>query len=427
MYTHLASIPLIGSLHIQHYRLSNGLHVAIVEDPTTPIFSYQTWFKVGSTDERPGKQGLAHLFEHMMFRKTKNLDMGEWERKVSTNGGAGINAYTSRDQTVYYFNFPNDKLDIAAGLEIDRMNNLVIEPEMFETEKGAVLTERNRNLDNPGRYLWEELYKIVYTSHNYRYSIIGEEESIKGFSVDDAVLFYQTYYSPQNALIIIVGDVKAEETIADIAHHYGSTVAGIKVAERPFIDEKFHTESITIHKTHHRATQRMIAKAWLTRNILDADYAPLAIAGSLLSGQKTSLLQKRLVNTAKAQNVHADIYIGKDNGTFEFYAELAHGEGFEPIEAILTDSIQNIADGKITSEQIQIVKNSIEKEFYSNLTSPSALARFLGEGFIFANDLSFQVKLMDRLKQVDVRDIQQAVQKYLIDHPSSTIYLSPEK
>ncbi len=142
-YRRLEDISLLGNLAINQYQLVNGLLVAIVVDPTTPIFTYQTWFNVGSADEPAGRQGLAHLFEHMMFRKTASRGMGEFERIVNNNGGTGINAYTSRDQTVYFFTFPNDKVGLAADLESDRMANLVIDGEMFETEKGAVITEKN--------------------------------------------------------------------------------------------------------------------------------------------------------------------------------------------------------------------------------------------------------------------------------------------
>ena len=157
-YRRLQDISLLGNLAINQYQLENGLLVAIVVDTTTPIFTYQTWFNVGSADEPAGRQGLAHLFEHMMFRKTATRGMGEFERIVNNSGGTGINAYTSRDQTVYFFTFPNDKVELAADLESDRMANLVVDDEMFETEKGAVLTEKNRGLDDPNRLLWETVY-----------------------------------------------------------------------------------------------------------------------------------------------------------------------------------------------------------------------------------------------------------------------------
>lgn len=424
LYSHRATIPLIGSLSIEHYELSNGLQVAIVPDPTVPIFTYQTWFKVGSADEQAGRQGLAHLFEHMMFRKTRNREMGVWERQVNVNGGTGINAYTSRDQTVYYFSLPKEKLGLAADLEVDRMTNLVIESEMFETEKGAVLTERNRNLDHPGRYLWEELYKLVYPNHPYRYSIIGEENSIKGFTVQDATSFYQTYYSPNNALIIIVGDITPNEAISTIAHAYGHLPKS-SITERPYVKEKPPASPVTYTLTHKRATQDMIAKAWLIENITHEDYPALSVAASLLAGQKTSILFKNLTNTGKARNVHADAFVGKDNGTFEFYAEVSEGEDIEHIEEIVIESINEVLLGQYDENQLHIVTNMIERELYANITSPSSMARFLGEGFIYANDFTYQLGLIDRMKQVTISDISNVIRKYLIDKSSVTVHLSP--
>jgi zinc protease len=194
LYRRLENIPLLGNLEIHRYELENGLNVAIVVDQTTPIFTYQTWFKVGSADEPASRQGLAHLFEHMMFRQTSKRAMGEFERIVNQNGGTGINAYTSRDQTVYFFTFPSDKLELAVDLESDRMENLLIEETMFQTEKGAVVTEKNRGLDDPNRLLWETVYERAYVEHNYRYSTIGTIESIMGFTAEEARRFYKSYY-----------------------------------------------------------------------------------------------------------------------------------------------------------------------------------------------------------------------------------------
>lgn len=423
-YSHISTIPLIGSLAVEYFELHNGLRIAIVNDPTTPIFSYQTWFNVGSADEQPGRQGLAHLFEHMMFRKTKKLEMGMWEKKVTANGGTGINAYTSRDQTVYYFTFPNDKIDIAADLESERMEDLVIDSDMFETEKGAVLTERNRGLDNPGRYLWEELYKLVYTSHPYRYSIIGEEISIKGFTDHDARQFYQSYYSPNNALVIVVGDVDSEAVLASIDSHY-SYIPSIPRTDRPFIAERELSTERKLNLSHPKATQHMTAKAWITGNMVSKDYPVLWLIGKLLAGQKSAILQQKLVNSAKARNVHADIFVGKDNGTFEFYAEISGSEKFETIDNIIRESILELATGTISQEQLQIVKNGMEKEYYSNITTPSMLARMLGEGYIYANDLRIQISLMDEIKKITPVEIQNVTRRYLVEGKPASLYLTP--
>mgnify|MGYP000022253449 CR=1 FL=1 len=421
----MKNIPLLGNLNIQHHQLQNGLQLAIVVDTTTPIFTYQTWFKVGSADERAGKQGLAHLFEHMMFRTTSNRKMGEWEKEVNEHGGTGINAYTSRDQTVYHFTFPNEKFSLAAELESDRMHNLIIEPEMFETEKGAVLTERNRGLDEPVRYLWEELYKTAYAEHNYKYSIIGEEESIKNFSVEEAKNFYQKYYSPNNALIIVVGDVEPNSIIKIIEEHYGK-ISPQKISERPTKKEPPQQEH-RFRKIHHpKATQRMLAKAWHIPNMLHQDYPAFSMVGRLLTSGKTSLLQERLVNRAKVTSLYADAFVGKDMGTFEFFVQLSEKETFEEIEKIFFDALHELANGKITDEQFRIAKNTLQKDFYHAIVSPSTLARVIGDSFIYANDLSYQIKVVEKMEHLAKKDIQKVVQHYLIDGKSTTLHLTPQ-
>ncbi len=425
-YREMGEIKLLGNLTIEHYELPNGLQAAIVVDRTTPIFSYQTWFKTGSADEPAGHQGLAHLFEHMMFRKTTNHEMGDFDRLVNSNGGTGLNAYTSRDQTVYFFTFPKDKINLATELESDRMSNLVIDSAMFETEKGAVLTERNRGLDDPSRFLWEEMYNLAYTKHNYKYSTIGEAETIKNFTVDEARDFYHNFYAPNNALIIVVGDVQPETVMASIAARYG-TLKPSEPKKRDVTAEPPQTEDRTAAITHPKARTAMLAKVWHIPNMEHPDYPALAVAGRLLTSGKSALLNERLLNTAKVTVVAAEAYISKDEGTFEFFAQLANGESFEDVEEIFRQSINELADGTISDDQIHIVKNNLQREIYQAATTPAALARLLGDGFINANDFSFQIKALDRIGAVTKDDVRRAVAHYILHGKSTTVQLMPEK
>jgi zinc protease len=425
-YRRLKEINLLGNLTIEHYELANGLQVAIVVDSTTPIFSYQTWFKTGSADEPAGHQGLAHLFEHMMFRKTANHEMGDFDRLVNSNGGTGLNAYTSRDQTVYFFTFPNNKVDLAVDLESDRMSNLVIDSSMFETEKGAVLTERNRGLDDPNRFLWEEVYKLAYTKHNYRYSTIGEAETIRNFTVEEAQDFYHTFYTPNNALIIVVGDVKPDEVMASIAERYGAMKpSGQK--KRDVVSEPAQTDDRIATVTHPKAQTAMIAKVWHIPKMEHPDYPALAMVGRLFTSGKSALLKERLLDKAKVTSVAADVYISKDEGTFEFFAQLANGESFDEVENIFNFSAKELADGVISDEQILIAKNNLQREIYQAATTPAALARLLGDGFINANDLSFQIKALDRIDAVTKDDVRRVVAQYIFDNKATTVYLRPER
>ncbi len=425
-YKRLQDIALLGNLAIKQYQLANGLLVAIVVDSTTPIFTYQTWFNVGSADEPAGRQGLAHLFEHMMFRKTATRGMGEFERIVNNNGGTGINAYTSRDQTVYFFTFPNDKVELAADLESDRMANLVVDGEMFETEKGAVLTEKNRGLDDPSRLLWETVYALAYTEHNYRYSTIGEIASIENFSVAEAQQFYSHNYSPNNSLVIVVGDIDPESVIRSIDEKYGTLKPSI-VDKRAVTSEPAQRESREATITHPKATRRMLAKAWHIPNMIHPDYPALAAAGKLLTSGKSAVLNERLLNTAKATEVFSDAYISRDVGTFELFVQCADGESFESIESIFFEAVGELAQGKISDEQIQIVKNHLKRELYRAVTVPAQLARLLGDSFICTGDLSYQINAMKRTEDVEGRDIQRVVKQYILDGKATTVKLIPEK
>jgi len=416
-------IPLIGNLSIKRFRLGNGLLVAIVVDTTAPIFTYQTWFKTGSADEAPGRQGLAHLFEHMMFRKTSRRPMGEFDRLVNSNGGTGLNAYTSRDQTVYYFTFPNDKLGIAADLEADRMNNLIIDREMFETEKGAVLTEKNRGLDEPMRYLWEELYKLAYTSHTYKYSTIGETDTIKNFSVVDAETFYRNYYAPGNALIIVVGDLNPEAVMRTIAGQYGN-LPGREPKKRILPAEPKQDDERFAELAHRKATQPMLAKAWHIPPITHNDVPALVILGKLLSSGKSALLNERLLYASKVTEVFADAYMSRDMGTFEFFAQLASDVPFEEVERVFATTVSELADGPISGDQMQVVKNATKREFYQSITSPASLAQKLGDGFIYADDLAYQIRAIERIDHVTPADVGRVIETYLHRAPSTTVRLT---
>jgi zinc protease len=425
-YGRLQDIALLGNLAINQYQFANGLLVAIVVDTTTPIFTYQTWFNVGSADEPAGRQGLAHLFEHMMFRKTATRGMGEFERIVNNNGGTGINAYTSRDQTVYFFTFPNDKVELAADLESDRMANLVVDDEMFETEKGAVLTEKNRGLDDPNRLLWKTVYALAYTEHNYRYSTIGEIASIENFTVKEAQTFYAHNYSPNNSLIIVVGDVDPDAVIQTIDEKYGMLEPSV-VDKRAVTSEPAQRESRETTITHPKATRRMLAKAWHIPNMLHSDYPALAAVGKLLTSGKSAVLNERLLNTAKATEVFSDAYLSRDVGTFELFVQCADGESFESIESIFFSTVGELAEGKISDGQMQIVKNHLKRDLYRAVTAPAQLARLLGDSFICTGDLSYQINAMKRIEDVQGRDIQRVVRQYLLDGKATTVKLIPEK
>ncbi len=425
-YEKINEINVLGSLTIKQYQLPNGLQVAIVRDTTTPIFTYQTWFKTGSADEAPGHQGLAHLFEHMMFRETTHRPMGEFNKFVNGNGGRGTNAYTARDQTVYFFSFPEDKLESVTDLEADRMVNLAIDSTMFETEKGAVLTERQRGLSDPSRFQWNKVYDLAYTKHTYKYDGIGTEESIKGFTVQEAKDFYKNFYAPNNALIIVVGDVDPEKTMQTIATSYGNYKPS-QTKKREVTTEPAQLEDRSATVTHPKATQRALAKVWHIPNMRHPDYPAISMVGRLLTSGKSAVLTQRLVDNAKVTSLTAEAFMSKDLGTFEFYVQLSDGEPYEDVEKIFHDAIAELASGKISDDQVQIVKNNMMKELYGSVRNPSSLAGLLGNGYSYANDLAFQINIIGQIEKVTKDDIKRVITKYILEAKSTTVKLNPEK
>jgi zinc protease len=297
---------------------------------------------------------------------------------------------------------------------------------MFETEKGAVITEKNRGLDDPGRYLWEEVYKLAYTKHNYRYSTIGEVQSIRNFTVEDARSFYKNYYSPNNALIIVAGDVEPEAVMKSIVEKYGSFQPSLPQA-RDVTDEPRQLDERASIVTHPKATSRMLVKLWHVPNILHPDYPALATIGRLLASGKSAILHERILNKAKATEVFSDAYMSRDLGTFELFVQISAEETFEEIETIFSEAIVELANGKISGEQVSIVKNNLQREVYQAVTVPARLARLLGDSFIYTGDLSYQIKTIGEIEKVRTEDVQRVIKEYLLEGKSTTVKLLPEK
>ncbi len=210
-----------GGETLHRWRLANGLTVLVLVDAIAPVATYQTWFKVGSRHERPGKTGLAHLFEHLMFNETENLPAGTFDKKLEENG-AETNAATWVDWTYYYESLPADRIKLAVKLEAERMARLVLREPQVKSEKEVVANERRYRVDDDVEGSANELlYKTAFTRHPYGWPTIGWMEDIQGFSPEDCVAFYRTYYAPNNATVVVVGDVRERDLLAAIVREYG--------------------------------------------------------------------------------------------------------------------------------------------------------------------------------------------------------------
>lgn len=270
------------------------------------------------------------------------------------------------------------------------------------------------------------MYGLAYTKHTYRYSTIGEVASIESFTVGEARNFYDHYYAPNNSLIIVVGNVSPELVMQSIGVKY-SLLKPSDVHNRTVTSEPVQREKRETTISHPKATRRMLAKAWHIPNMLHPDYPALAAVGKLLTSGKSAVLNERLLNTAKATEVFSDAYMSRDMGTFELFVQCAAGESFESIENIFSSAVGELANGKIEDNQMQIVKNNLQRELYRAVTVPAQLGRLLGDSFICTGDLSFQIKAMKQIEGVRIMDIQRVVKQYLLDGKETTVKLIPTK
>jgi len=210
------------SMRVKRFRMGNGLRILLLVDRSAPVVAYHTWYRVGSRDEKPGKTGLAHLFEHLMFNETKHLKAGEFDRTLEENG-AESNAATWLDWTMYHEALPAPKLSLAAKLEADRMANLVLRDKQVSSEKEVVANERRYRVDDDVEGAVNEmLYQLAFTTHPYHWPTIGWMTDIQGFTTSDCESFYKTFYAPNNATVVIVGDVDEKGALEIVRKEYGA-------------------------------------------------------------------------------------------------------------------------------------------------------------------------------------------------------------
>ena len=328
------------ALDVVEATIENGLRVLVLEDHRSPVVSIQLWYQVGSRNERPGATGLAHFLEHMMFKGTPTHGKGEFSRMVEQNGGQD-NAFTTPDETSYYVDITADRADMILGLEADRMRHLLLDQREIDSERQVVMEERRtRTEDDPDGLLAEEMNSVAFKAHPYRWPVIGWMEDIKRINPTELRAFYDTYYQPNNALLVVVGDVKAPEIMARVRQLFGAIPRGpdpppVTAVEPPQIDER----RVLVKKAG--AQLPIVDLAWHVPNYKSADAPALELLSTILSEGRASRLYKKLVYEQQlALGAGGDYpYFSRDPNLFAFYATPLPGKSAEALEqALLKES-----------------------------------------------------------------------------------------
>ena len=410
--------------HVREEVLPNGLRVLLLEDHKAPVVSFQVWYRVGSRDEIPGKTGLAHLLEHMMFKGTPRFGPKTFSQIIGRNGGDD-NAFTSEDQTVYFENIASDRVEVAVELEADRMAHLLLESEGFRSERDVVIEERRmRTEDDPAGELAEQLDAAAYVAHPYHNPVIGWMEDIRGLTREDALDFYQRYYRPSNAIVIAVGDFSSPALLALIRKHFGTLPNLPPPVKRAFTEPPQKGERRVILRRP--AELSAIYAAYHAPRMDDPDFGPLEILDVVLAeGRSARLLQSLVYKQGLATSVYADYNgVTMSPRTFLFYAQVFPGKKVEDVQTALDREIARLRDELIPEAEVEKAKTQIKSAWYRAQDSMFYRGMLLGN-YAMASDWRRIDDYLAAVLKVRPADVRRAARRTLTEENRTTAILIP--
>ncbi|WP_346237620.1 pitrilysin family protein [Niabella insulamsoli] len=424
----MGALPAMAQkVKFSEFDLSNGLHVVLHEDHKAPVVVTSVMYHVGSKDEVPGHTGMAHFFEHLLFEGSKNIDRGQFMKIVSQNGGQN-NANTSQDRTYYFEVFPSNQLETGLWLESERLMHPIINEVGVKTQNEVVKEEKRLRIDNsPYGNLISSVFSKLFTKHPYRWPIIGSMEDLDNTKLPDFLAFNKKYYAPNNAVLIVAGDIDPVKTKKLVEAYFGpipkgSAIPRVEVEEVPI--------TTTIVDTAYDANIQIpaIIAAYRTPGMKAKDALALDMASQILSGGASSRMYKKMVDQKKnALQVAAFNYTLEDYGA---YLTFALPNGNQNLDSLLEDMDEEIArlqNALISDEEFTKLQNQAENDFVSSNNAMQGIAESLANGYTFHGNTNYLNTELDRIKSITRQDIQDVAKKYLNKNQRVVIYYLPKK
>ena len=411
------------TLAVYQDSLANGLKILTVEKPGLPLVSFQVWYRVGSRNERPGITGISHLLEHMMFKGTDKIGPEEFSKIVQKYGGH-CNAFTSEDYTAYYENISTEFLSVAMEMESDRMANLKLDPLEFDPERNVVKEERRLRENSPYGHLFEQLSAASYIAHPYGWPVLGWMSDLEAMTVTDLREYYRTYYIPNNATCVIVGDIDRKKAVAMVAKYFGNIPAGTKeppkvtTVEPPQMGER----RVKVLKD---TRMPLVALGYHTPQIGHKDTYALELLSNILSNGESSRLYRSLVYDKQLA-----LFAGGYNDTqtdptqFIFYSAPQKGHNTDELERVIAEELEKIKQAGVTQRELQKSKNQLEAEFIFQQERNRGLAVQIGSA---QTRLSWRYlnSYLKNIRSVSNQDIISVANKYFIDQNKTVATLVP--
>lgn len=421
-----AQAPRKVKVDFKETTLKNGLRVITVEDHSAPVISISVNYNVGSRDERRGRTGFAHLFEHMMFQGSENIGKSEQMILVLNNGGT-MNGTTNEDRTLYFEALPANQLELALFLEADRMRSLAITKENLDNQRNAVQEERRRGLDNqPYGKSGELQQELLYDNFAYKHSVIGSMEDLSAATVEDVAEFFKIYYAPNNAVLALVGDFDTKDALTRIAKHFENIP---RQPNPPAVDMTEPAQKAERRQTVDDVLARVprVDLAFKAVSGNTADFYALQVLSAALQGGQSSRLYQKLVKE-KELTTGVGGFMDEKRGLGALYvsATLRPGAKTDAVEAAIYEEIQRLQKEPIADWELQKAKNSTRRAFISNLQSSLSRAINLTQYAIYYNDPGLINSRLDKVAAVTKEDVQRVAQKYLADTNRTVVITMPK-
>jgi zinc protease len=412
-------------LSARMYRMPNQLRVLLLRDPSAPVFAYQTWFRVGSRNEKEGKTGIAHLFEHLMFNETEHLAHGEFDRMIESQGG-NTNAATWVDWTYYQDDLPKSELPMIVRLEADRMAHLVVKRHQVETERGVVMSERRLRVeDDVDGFLSEELYRLAFDKgHPYHWPTIGWMRDIKRLGLRDAVAFYRTYYAPNNATIVVVGDIDEAAALRLINEHYRK-IPPQEIPPEPPLPETVQTAERRALFSKPVTTDKLLL-AYKAPGFTDPDHIRLDFLNELLLGGHSSAIYRDLVIEREVcSSISGSLTPFRSPGLWELGAWLQRGHLAEEVLDSFEGHIDRVKREGVSQAEMERTRARLLTEFYGGMRTSHGKAAQLGEYETTAGDYRTLFAVPDALRAIKASDMQDIARRYLLPERRTVLIARP--
>ncbi|TDS61509.1 M16 family metallopeptidase [Myroides indicus] len=414
-------------VEFDQYTLDNGLHVILHQDKSAPVVVTSVMYHVGAKDENPERTGFAHFFEHLLFEGTKNIERGEWFKLVTANGGQN-NANTSDDRTYYYEVFPSNNLELALWMESERLMHPVINQIGVDTQNEVVKEEKRLRVDNqPYGQIFSEVKKNLFAKHPYRWSPIGSMEHLDAATLDEFLAFNKKFYIPNNAVLVVAGDIDKEQAKTWIQQYFGTIPKGQKIARTHAVEDPITTQ-INAEFEDPNIQLPMVIEAFRTPSMKTREARVLDMISTILSTGKSSRLYKKVVDDKKmALEIFAANVAQEDYGIYFIAGIPMQGYSSDDLVREIDEEVEKLQTKLISERDYQKLQNIFEKQYVDENANIEGLAHNLATYYLLYGDVNLINSEIDIYRSITREEIREVAKKYLNKNQRLILDYIPEK